>query len=118
MVKVSLMCRSLLLENSLKRFLKHQITDYNHCDVVLSDQQLNIDKPYLMIGSEHYADISKPFTHADILLELDKFTKSSNQSANSRPIPTSLDEKINKLTRTYQEQLHQLIKEHYEHQSI
>jgi hypothetical protein len=118
MLKISLMCKSILLEKALKRFLKHQITNYSDCDVVLSDQPLEIEKPLLVIGTEHYANISKPFTHADLLLELDKFSKSLTKSAKSRPLSPSLEDKISHLTEQFNHDLINLIKEHNENESI
>ena len=74
MVKVCILCDSILLETALKKFLKNHITTYKECNVVLSDKKINIKKPLLIIGQKN-AHIKKPFTRSTLILKLEKFEK-------------------------------------------
>lgn len=107
MVKVCIMCRSVLLETSLKKILRQRITTFSECDVVLTDQHLAIDKPSLFIGSSADADIKKPFTHSSVMLQLEKF-------ANRSKIPKELEHRIHTATNEFVKNLTGIIAAYYE----
>lgn len=106
------MCKSILLETALKNILKNHITTYNECDVVLADQRLKIDKPFLYISGDKNSDIRKPFTHSSLMLQLEKFSK--NRSYRETPLPKELEEKIDRATREYTKKITGIIAAYYE----
>ena len=81
------MCKSLLLESALKRMINTKyITTFNECDVVLCDEKIQINKPYLLISNDKKANIFKPFTYSSLMLALQKFKKNSE-------VPKELEKK-------------------------
>lgn len=112
MVKVCIMCKSILLESALKNILKNHVTTYNECDVVLTDQRLRIEKPFLYISSDKHCDIKKPFTHSSLMLQLEKFSK--NHSAKHAALPKELEDKIERATREYTKKITGIIAAYYE----
>ena len=115
MVKVCIMCKSILLESALKNILKNHVTTYNECDVVLTDQRLRIEKPFLFISSDKNSDIKKPFTHSSLMLQLEKFSK--NHSAKGLQLPKEIEEKIERATREYTKKITGIIAAYYENKS-
>jgi len=111
-VKVCIMCKSILLESALKNILKNHVTTYNECDVVLTDQRLRIEKPFLYISSDKHCDIKKPFTHSSLMLQLEKFSK--NHSAKHAALPKELEDKIERATREYTKKITGIIAAYYE----
>lgn len=112
MVKVCIMCKSILLESALKNILKNHVTTFSECDVVLTDQNLKIDRPYLFISTDQNSDIKKPFTHSSLMLQLEKFTKMNRPS--STMLPKELEVRIESLTRDFTHRLTSIISEYYE----
>ncbi len=106
------MCKSILLETALKNILKNHITTYNECDVILTDQRLRVEKPFLYISSEKNSDIKKPFTHSSLMLQLEKFSK--NHSAKYPALPKELEERIERATRDYTKKISGIIASYYE----
>ena len=74
MLKVCVLCDSVLLEVALKKFLKNYITTYKECDIVLSDKKINVKKTLLIVGQKN-AYIKKPFTRSSLILKLEKFER-------------------------------------------
>ena len=74
MLKVCVVCHSVLLEMSLKKILKRYVVSYKECDVVLSDRKINVKKPLLIIAQKN-AHIKKPFTRSSLILKLEKLEK-------------------------------------------
>jgi len=89
MLKVCVMCDSILLKKTLESFLSGYLTPFNQCDVVITDKPLSIDRPFLLIDSAEDADIIKPFTRSTLLLYLDKYQK---KIEGMRSLNTLLDE--------------------------
>jgi len=106
-VKVCIMCRSVLLESSLKRILRHHVTTFGECDVVLTDQRITLEKPTLLISTQSDADIKKPFTHSSLMVQLEKF---SNRSR----LPKELEQRIHEATGEFVKNLSQIIAAYYE----
>jgi len=107
------MCKSVLLESALKNILKNHVTTYNECNVILADQSLEIDKPYLLISSKENSDIKKPFTRSSLMLHLEKFSK-SNISYKDLSLPKELENEIDKVVNNFSQQIAQIIKSHHE----
>ena len=98
------MCKSILQELALKRIIKKQLSTYKECDIVVSDQKLNINKPSLTIGYGDKFDIKKPFTPAIVLYKIEQYEKYNIKSNN-------LEAKVEKLMREYTEKLMALMNE-------
>jgi len=109
MVKVCLMCQSVLLELALKKFLKQRITTFKESDVVITDRPLEINKPFLLIGSDAHADLQKPFTHASLLLQLEKFEKRKTPSP---ALPQELLHELDRIHREYRRKITAAIRRH------
>ena len=115
MIKVCVMCKSVLLETALKKLLKRQVTTFNECDVVLTDRSIDIDKPSLFVSSAENSDIKKPFTHSSLILQLEKFNSAYGYKINYT-IPKELETKIDNAIINFSKNLTQIIKSHYENQ--
>ena len=113
LVKVCIMCKSILLETALKNILKNHITTYNECDVVLTDQKLKIDKAFLYIASDRTGDIKKPFTHSSLMLQLEKFSKNHSLRGNIT-LPEELEERIERATKEFTKKITSMIANYYE----
>jgi len=109
------MCKSVLLETALKKIHKRQVTTFNECDVVLTDRNLDIDKPYLFVSSDESGDIKKPFTRSSLLLQIEKFGSACG-SAGNLDLPKELDTKIDNAIKNFSKKLILIIKSHYENQ--
>jgi hypothetical protein len=116
-VKIALACQSVLLEKSLEIFLKSYITPYKQCNFVISDREIEIDKPLFYIAAEN-SDLIMPFSKSALMLKVGSFydslfkeeTKESIQKIDIKDIEV----KITKLTDNFRDDLVNLIKEHYD----
>ena len=119
-MKVSIICDSLLLQNSLEIFLREYLSSYKQCEIVLSDKQRDIDKPVVLINSSMNADIKIPFSKSSLLLELQKLyqTKIDKKNIKNKNYKKDslwkLERKIDKLTLEFRENLIKIIREFYE----
>lgn len=116
-MKIALACESILLKKSLEIFLKSRIVPYKQCDFVISDKEVEIDKPLFYIASEN-SDLIMPFSKSALMLKLEKFYDSLSeekpQVSSEKNKPDRLEEKITTLTDNFRDDLIQLIKEHYD----
>lgn len=119
-LKISIMCDSLLLQNSLEIFLREYLSSYKQCEMVLSDKKRDINKPIVIINSSKNADIKIPFSRSSLLVDLQniyqkKFNKNSNQKSKTQKNSLwQLERKIDKLTLEFRENLIKTIREFYE----
>lgn len=116
-MKIALACQSILLEKTLKIFLSSYLTSYNHCDFVISDRKIEIEKPLFYI-SNNDSNLNLPFSKGTLIMALEKFyTSLQTKLENSLDIKKDfgkLEEKIVLLTEEFRENLIQTIKEYYE----
>ena len=119
-MKIALACQSLLLEKSLKLFLKNFIYPYKQCDFVISDRHIEIDKPLFYIASEN-SDLNIPFSKSSLLLQIEKFHETltkmneEEQSLHVNKVDLKdLEQKITKLTDDFRDNLVHVIKDYYE----
>ncbi len=113
-MKIALACDSLLLTKSLEIFLKKSLTSYKKCDFVISDKNLETDKPLFIISNEA-SNLQVPFSESSLMIELDKFY--TNLISKNRPKDESkndIHEKIDFLTKKFRDDLIEVISEHYE----
>jgi len=120
-MKISILCDSLLLKNSLEIFLKDYIASYKNCDIVISDKKIQTDKYIVLINSSKEADIQIPFSKSTLLMDLKKIYENSILGKNkivtyedSEKMIWKLERKIDKLTLDFRENLINTIREFYE----
>ena len=133
MMKVAVKCESPLLQKSLELFLSRHLSPLKSCDIVISDQRLDIDKKLIYISNNEDADLQKPFSKSQLILAVEKLLKNDKERKNilslvddieqkDEPEHTSterldfkfLEDRIEKLTKEYQENLLKTIRAFYE----
>ena len=117
-MKIALRCNSELLEESLKKFLGGYLCEEEQADIVLTDHFLESPKPLMRIGTDSGADLQKPFSRSQLMIKLEERLKHLGQKeeleAFSMAEEESLEEKIERATETFVEELVTLIRGHYE----
>jgi hypothetical protein len=131
-MRVAVKCESPLLQRSLEMFLDKELCPIKNSDIVVSDQKLDIDKKMLYISNEANADLIKPFSKSQLMLALEKVMKDSiekksflsmieeleehenSQTAGKELNFKFLQDRIEKLTQEYQENLIKTIRAFYE----
>jgi hypothetical protein len=131
-MRVAVKCESPLLQRSLEMFLDKELCPIKNSDIVVSDQKLDIDKKMLYISNEPDADLIKPFSKSQLMLALEKVMKDSIEKKSFLSMIEELEEqensqtggkelnfkflqdRIEKLTQEYQENLIKTIRAFYE----
>jgi hypothetical protein len=70
-MKISIDCRSPLLQKSLEKFLEGMIAEEAASDIVVTDYERKCDRPSLRIGGEE-ADLHKPFSRSQLMIRLEE----------------------------------------------
>jgi hypothetical protein len=119
-VKISVLCDSLLLKKSLEIFLKEHITTYKNAELIISDKKLDVKKPLLVVGTSEESDIVIPFSKSSLLIRLENIydkkvgrKKNSPKKEEKREL-WKLEREIDKLTLKFREDLINTIREYYE----
>jgi len=118
-MKIAVACESLSLQKALELFLAHHVVPLKKCDIVIVDTMpKNKNIRYFFIGNEENAHLHKPFSKAQLILALQKHYKRyiapRKEQRNTQPSLTILEQKIEALTKEYQNNLLHIIREHYE----
>lgn len=131
-MRVAVKCESPLLQKSLELFLGRYLSPLKSCDIVITDQKLDIDKKTIYISSDKDADLVKPFSKSQLILALEKLVKNEKESKKILSIVDDIEEKeevetssntldfkfledrIEKLTKEYQENILKTIRAFYE----
>lgn len=131
-MKVAVKCESPLLQKSLELFLSRHLSPLKSCDIVISDQRLDIDKKLIYISNDEDADLQKPFSKSQLILALEKLVKNDKERKNILSLVDDIEQKdeakdnsdrldfkfledrIEKLTKEYQENLLKTIRAFYE----
>lgn len=129
-MKVAVKCESPLLQRSLEMFLDKNLSPMKSCDIVVSDQKLDVDQKTVYISNESDADLTKPFSKSQLFLILEKVMKDENESKSFLSMIEEMDsiessntqglefkflqDRIEKLTQEYQENLIKTIRAFYE----
>lgn len=116
-MKIALACQSILLEKSLEIFLKDYIVAYKQCDFVISDKDIEMDKPLFRIGNKN-SDLITPFSKSTLMLKVENFYDALHEQKDKK-IDLNIDineleDKITKLTDNFREDLVSVIKEYYD----
>lgn len=117
-MKIALACQSVLLEKSLEIFLRNYIVSYKKSDFVISDQQIEIDKPVFYISPNGDGELDLPFTKSALILSIEKFYAQNILDAKKPKSEKSIDldsleKEITKLTDTFRQDLIAVIKERF-----
>jgi hypothetical protein len=111
-MKIALVCNSVLLNESLKIFLKPYLTNLKDANIVISDQKLDIDKPVFIINNKSEAHLQKPFSMSNLLLSLEHFYKDNKvMDKYSFEDDKQLKYDIEVLVKDFTDNLYKLIKE-------
>jgi DnaJ-domain-containing protein 1 len=131
-MRVAVKCESPLLQRSVELFLDKELSPIKNCDIVVSDQKLDIDKKILYISNESDGDLLKPFSKSQLVLALEKVMNDEKESKSFLSMIEELEQKesfettdkgldfkflqdrIEQLTQEYQENLIKTIRAFYE----
>jgi len=119
-MKIAVECQSPLLQKSLELFLSKYLCATKHCDIVLRDKECLDDARCMYISSDKNADIIKPFSKSQLILEIEKRYKELHQETlhdNSYAKDMDfgiLEKRIEYLTQEYQENIIRAVKAFYE----
>jgi len=113
-VKIALACQSVLLGKSLEIFLKSHIAPYKQCDFVISDVEIETDKPLFYIATEN-SNLIIPFSKSALMLKVESFYDSLFKEEIKESIKkVDIEEKITSLTESFRKDLINTIRDHYD----
>jgi len=124
-MKIAVECKSPLLQKSLEIFLSKYLTSYKQCDIVVRDEKcLNDERCFCVLGDET-ADLKKPFSKSQLILALQNKYESMSQGEVSKQTSDTqlynepvdfeiLQNRIEYLTKEYQQNIIKAIKAFYE----
>jgi len=127
-MKIATQCNSPLLQKSLEIFLEKYLCSVNRCDIVIRDEECLNDERCFYIGSGKSADLKKPFSKAQLILALEsrydtlnlqkdkppRDTESIKQNTSEEMDFSILENRIEFLTKEYQENIIRAVKAFYE----
>ena len=119
-MKIAVVCQSPLLQKSLELFLVKYLSSIKQCDIVLRDIKCLDDSRCMYISSDESADIVKPFSKSQLILEIEKKYKALNKQNLHDNSPREsmdfaiLEKRIEYLTQEYQANIIRAVKTFYE----
>ncbi len=122
-MKIAVECKSPLLQKSIELFLDKYLSSRKKCDIVVRDVKCLNDDRCFYISNNKNADLQKPFSKAQLILELEKKYKSlhtsdinsENDEQESKSMDFSiLEKRIEFLTQEYQDNIIRAVKAFYE----
>jgi len=122
-VKVAVACKSPLLQKSLEIFLAKYLCSKKLCDIIIRDEACLNDERCFYISSKDGADLSKPFSKSQLILALEKKYEEllednpleTKMSLEEEPLNFEiLEERIEYLTKEYQQNILKAVKAFYE----
>jgi len=121
-MKIAVECKSPLLQKSLEVFLDKYLSSRKQCDIVVRDVKCLNDERCFYISNTDDADLLKPFSKSQLILELEKRYKSFQREENLGETIIQedqmdfaiLEKRIEFLTQEYQENLIRAVKAFYE----
>lgn len=78
-LKIAIVCDSPLLKKCLEVFLKEKLASYSSCDFVISDKDIDSEKPVFIIGDDKGVNLRKPFSKSKLLKSVDEYYKKLKQ---------------------------------------
>ena len=119
-MKVSVECRSPLIQKSLEIFLKKYLSASKHSDIIIRDEKCFEDERCFYISSKKDADLIKPFSKSQLILALeakyktlakkDVFVEDKSEELGI----DILEKRIKQLTSEYQENILKTVRAFYE----
>jgi len=124
-MKIAVECKSPLLQKSLELFLDKYLSSRKQCDIVVRDVKCLNDERCFYISNTEDADLLKPFSKSQLILELEKRYKSlKRDEVEEAPIKiisqenqmdfSILEKRIEFLTKEYQDNILRAVKAFYE----
>jgi len=104
----------LLLQKSLENFLRRYIVSKNRADFIISDREIDVDKPLFIIGK----DVEKPFSRSRLFIELERFEKNIDTLSAVKNINENFDDissfekELEQLTKNFVKKIVQTVKKH------
>ena len=119
-MKIAVECQSPLLQKSLELFLAKYLSSTKQCDIVLRDRECLGDIRCIYISSDKNADIIKPFSKSQLIIEIEKRYKELHKETHPDNVENErmdfgvLEKRIEYLTQEYQENIIRAVKAFYE----
>ena len=124
-MKIAVECKSPLLQKSLELFLDKYLSSRKQCDIVVRDVKCLNDERCFYISNTEDADLLKPFSKSQLILELEKRYKSlKSEETEEESLQTTsqenqmdfgiLEKRIEFLTQEYQDNIIRAVKAFYE----
>ena len=119
-MKIAVECQSPLLQKSLELFLSKYLSSIKQCDIVLRDRECLGDTRCMYISSDKNADIIKPFSKSQLIIEIEKrYKELHNETLHDNSYAKDMDfsileKRIEYLTQEYQESIIRAVKTFYE----
>ena len=123
-MKISVKCKSPLLQKSLEMFLSRYITSTKNCDIVVSDEECLNDERCFYISSSEKSDLVKPFSKSQLILALENRYQTLYQSLPITTVDEALEDeplnfdilekRIEYLTTEYQANILKAVRAFYE----
>ena len=119
-MKIAVECQSPLLQKSLELFLAKYLSSIKQCDIVLRDRVCLDDARCMYISSDKNADIIKPFSKSQLILEIEKrYKELHKETLHDNSYGEGMDfgileKRIEYLTQEYQENIIRAVKAFYE----
>ena len=129
-MKVAVQCESALLQRSLELFLDKHLSSLKQCDVVIRDKQIMDSHHSIFVSNTQECDLKKPFSSSQLYLVLEKFynkieeiqsVQAYDDELEKTVLSTSmkdpyslLEERLEKLTQEYKNNIIKEVKAFYE----
>ena len=129
-MKVAVQCESALLQRSLELFLDKHLSSLKQCDLVIRDQQIMDSHHTVFVSATQECDLKKPFSSSQLFLVLEKFYNKIEEIQSvqaydeelEKTMPSLLtkdpyallEERIEKLTQEYKNNIIKEVKAFYE----
>ena len=82
-MKISIHCKSQILEKTLMAYLKEYITNDSNCDFIIVDNlDNNFRKDICLIDFSKHTNVKRPFDKKSLLKDLDSFIKNKKEIGN------------------------------------
>jgi hypothetical protein len=90
-MKIAVQCESPLLQRSLELFLAPYLSTFKQCDVVVRDRRIPEDaKPSLVVAASD-GDLVKPFSRSQLMLALEQMFDRGKQAREAVAITEALE---------------------------
>jgi len=122
-MKIAVECKSPLLQKSIELFLDKYLSSRKKCDIVVRDVKCLNDERCFYISNKEDSDLQKPFSKAQLILELERKYKSlyanyaddKDDEQKTKSMDFSiLEKRIEFLTQEYQDNIIRAVKAFYE----